>query len=149
MGTKGPDGWITQVITANHNGSNPAQVQAVKDAHPDEPDVMARNRVLGALAVTRGEEISSPNCSVSLTSLSPLMVTPSPRRSPPQTPRVLRRHALPLYHKVPVQQPPSRDCPEPLAHPPLRILRSRRVSHPARIRIYDGVFDLVLGRVDC
>lgn len=56
LGIKQPDGsWTARDLVAPQNGSNQDELQRVQDAHPEEPDATLRNRVLGAIAVTRGE----------------------------------------------------------------------------------------------
>jgi len=54
IGTQLPDGrWSGTLLTSNHNGGNEVEVQRVMDEHPGEDESMLRNRVLGAIAVTR------------------------------------------------------------------------------------------------
>ncbi|CAE6435095.1 unnamed protein product [Rhizoctonia solani] len=54
LGIQKPDGsWLARDLVAQHNGGNESELQAVRDAHPNEPDITLRNRVLGAIAVTR------------------------------------------------------------------------------------------------
>lgn len=56
LGVKLSNGqWEARDLIPPHNGSNPREMQSVRDAHPGEPDVTVRDRVLGAIAVTRGE----------------------------------------------------------------------------------------------
>ncbi|KAG9105311.1 hypothetical protein FRC07_009398 [Ceratobasidium sp. 392] len=55
LGVKLSNGqWEARDLIPPHNGTNPREMQNVRDAHPGEPNVTARNRVLGAIAVTRG-----------------------------------------------------------------------------------------------
>ena len=55
LGTKTPNGtWRATPLTVNHNGGNAAEVQRVQDEHPGEKECILRDRVLGAIAVTRG-----------------------------------------------------------------------------------------------
>ncbi|KAG8683869.1 hypothetical protein FRC08_014022 [Ceratobasidium sp. 394] len=54
LGVKLSNGqWEARDLIPPHNGSNPREMQNVRDAHPGEPNVTARDRVLGAIAVTR------------------------------------------------------------------------------------------------
>lgn len=51
-----PNGrWEARDLIAPHNGSNLEEMQKIIDAHPDEPEVTLKNRVIGAIAVTRGK----------------------------------------------------------------------------------------------
>ncbi|KAJ3835145.1 phosphatase 2C-like domain-containing protein [Lentinula raphanica] len=45
--------WETVVLSSHHNGQNPGESQRLIQGHPDEPEVVYRNRVLGQLALTR------------------------------------------------------------------------------------------------
>ncbi|KAB5589489.1 Serine/threonine phosphatase 2C [Ceratobasidium theobromae] len=54
LGVKKPDGrWVARDLIAQHNGKNQEEMQRVRDAHPGEEEITLRNRVLGAIAVTR------------------------------------------------------------------------------------------------
>ncbi|QRV82244.1 protein phosphatase 2C [Ceratobasidium sp. AG-Ba] len=54
LGVQRPDGkWEARDLIAPHNGSNPHELENVASAHPGEPEVTLKNRVLGAIAVTR------------------------------------------------------------------------------------------------
>lgn len=54
LGIQKPDGsWLARDLVAQHNGGNESELQALRDAHPNEPDITLKNRVLGAIAVTR------------------------------------------------------------------------------------------------
>lgn len=54
LGIKRHDGtWTARNLVVPHNGRNEEELQRVRDAHPEEPDATLRNRVLGAIAVTR------------------------------------------------------------------------------------------------
>ncbi|KAG8703522.1 hypothetical protein FRC08_002797 [Ceratobasidium sp. 394] len=54
LGVQLPDGrWEACDLIAPHNGGNAVEMQKVADDHPGEPEVTLRNRVLGAIAVTR------------------------------------------------------------------------------------------------
>lgn len=44
----------TVVLSEAHNGKNPAEAERIRAAHPGESECVLRNRVLGAIAVTRG-----------------------------------------------------------------------------------------------
>ncbi|KAG8730080.1 hypothetical protein FRC10_003144 [Ceratobasidium sp. 414] len=60
LGVKLSNGqWEARDLIPPHNGSNPREMQNVRDAHPGEPNVTARDRVLGAIAVTRGFRVHS------------------------------------------------------------------------------------------
>lgn len=48
-------GWEARDLIAPQNGGNQEEMQKVRDAHPGEPDVTRKDRVLGAIAVTRGK----------------------------------------------------------------------------------------------
>lgn len=55
LGVQLPNGgWEARDLIAPQNGGNPEELQKVRDAHPGEPDVTRKDRVLGAIAVTRG-----------------------------------------------------------------------------------------------
>ncbi|KAG2141435.1 phosphatase 2C-like domain-containing protein [Suillus bovinus] len=45
--------WDASILSDNHNASNPAEVDRIKRQHPDEPECVFDDRVLGNLAVTR------------------------------------------------------------------------------------------------
>jgi pyruvate dehydrogenase phosphatase len=47
--------WNTSILSDNHNGNNPAEVDRIKQEHPDEPECIFDDRMLGNLAVTRGK----------------------------------------------------------------------------------------------
>jgi pyruvate dehydrogenase phosphatase len=53
----GPDGsgeeWTVEVLTTMHNGDNSAEIARVIEEHPDEPECVVDDRVLGALAPFR------------------------------------------------------------------------------------------------
>ncbi|KAJ1301916.1 hypothetical protein OPQ81_000755 [Rhizoctonia solani] len=54
LGVQKPDGtWLARDLLAQHNGGNESELQAARDAHPNEPEITLRNRILGAIAVTR------------------------------------------------------------------------------------------------
>ncbi|CAE6452165.1 hypothetical protein ACGC1H_002356 [Rhizoctonia solani] len=54
LGIQKPDGsWLARDLVAQHNGGKESELQAIRDAHPAEPDITLKNRVLGAIAVTR------------------------------------------------------------------------------------------------
>ncbi|CAE6540199.1 unnamed protein product [Rhizoctonia solani] len=54
LGIQRPDGsWLARDLVAQHNGGNESELQAIRDAHPEEPEITLKNRVLGAIAVTR------------------------------------------------------------------------------------------------
>lgn len=57
LGTKNCDGtWKGQVLSSNHNGRDPDEVKRMQAKHPGEEEEMILNdRVLGAIAVTRGK----------------------------------------------------------------------------------------------
>lgn len=54
LGTKGDQGWDIRVLSSTHNGAIPAEQARVMSEHPNEPEAMLNNRVLGGIAVTRG-----------------------------------------------------------------------------------------------
>ncbi|KAK0241941.1 protein serine threonine phosphatase 2C [Armillaria nabsnona] len=45
--------WDAILLSSNHNGTECSEVERIKQEHPDEPECVLRNRVLGAIAVTR------------------------------------------------------------------------------------------------
>lgn len=45
--------WDISVLSANHHAAVPSEIEALRSAHPDEPDVALNNRVLGGIAITR------------------------------------------------------------------------------------------------
>ncbi|KAG1840888.1 hypothetical protein C8R48DRAFT_620673 [Suillus tomentosus] len=49
--------WNASILSDNHNGNNPAEADRIKQQHPDEPECIVDDRVLGNLAVTRGNPI--------------------------------------------------------------------------------------------
>jgi pyruvate dehydrogenase phosphatase len=56
LGTKeASGGWRTKVLSSSHNGENPVEVNKVRAQHPGEPQSIYNNRVLGTMAVTRGQ----------------------------------------------------------------------------------------------
>lgn len=56
LGTKeASGGWKTKVLSSSHNGENPVEVNKVRAQHPGEPQSIYNNRVLGTVAVTRGQ----------------------------------------------------------------------------------------------
>jgi hypothetical protein len=52
---------MTEILSSNHNASYPAEQERVKSEHPeDEKEAcMLNNRVLGAIAVSRGGQLTS------------------------------------------------------------------------------------------
>jgi pyruvate dehydrogenase phosphatase len=53
----GDDQWSMKIVSGGpHNGrTNPTEKTKVENEHPEEKEVMAKDRVLGLIAVTRGE----------------------------------------------------------------------------------------------
>ena len=49
----GPLRWKSELLTANHNCDNEAEISRVISEHPGEPECILDHRVLGALAPTR------------------------------------------------------------------------------------------------
>ena len=49
----GPLRWKSELLTANHNCDNDAEISRVISEHPGEPECILDRRVLGALAPTR------------------------------------------------------------------------------------------------
>lgn len=47
------------VLGAFHNGMNPEEVERLRFEHPGEPEVVTKDRVLGAIAVTRGKKTTA------------------------------------------------------------------------------------------
>lgn len=45
--------WNVEVLSANHNADNDAEVERIRNAHPGEHECVIDRRVLGALAPTR------------------------------------------------------------------------------------------------
>lgn len=55
LGTKAQSGqWEAHVLSSTHNGENPTEALKVQKQHPGEAECVLENRVLGAIAVTRG-----------------------------------------------------------------------------------------------
>ncbi|KAF8210074.1 phosphatase 2C-like domain-containing protein [Mycena galopus ATCC 62051] len=53
LGAKTESGWQTTVLSSNHNGADATEAARIRSEHPGEPESMLRDRVLGAIAVTR------------------------------------------------------------------------------------------------
>ncbi|KAK7057317.1 C2H2 type zinc-finger-domain-containing protein [Favolaschia claudopus] len=54
LGTKTAAGeWQATVLSSNHNGADQAEATRIRNEHPGEDECMLRDRVLGAIAVTR------------------------------------------------------------------------------------------------
>ncbi|KAG1730242.1 phosphatase 2C-like domain-containing protein [Suillus paluster] len=45
--------WNTSILSDNHNGNNPSEADRIRQQHPDEPECIFDDRVLGNIAVTR------------------------------------------------------------------------------------------------
>lgn len=61
LGTKNSNGtWNATVLSVNHSGTNPTEVARIHKEHPNEPECIKFDRVLGAIAVTRGEYFQLP-----------------------------------------------------------------------------------------
>lgn len=43
----------------NHNGRDEAEVKRIRSEHPGEEECVVRDRVLGSIAVTRGQYFTS------------------------------------------------------------------------------------------
>lgn len=54
LAKSGDKGIEAQILTSSHNGRSEAEQQRIKLEHPDEEGAILKNRVLGAIAVTRG-----------------------------------------------------------------------------------------------
>lgn len=55
LGTKDTSGeWKAELLSRNHNGTDQGEVERLKSEHPGEGEVILNDRVLGAIAVTRG-----------------------------------------------------------------------------------------------
>jgi len=55
LGIRHPDGhWTSSRLSSYHNGENQAEKARIAAEHPGETDCIINDRVLGALAVTRG-----------------------------------------------------------------------------------------------
>jgi pyruvate dehydrogenase phosphatase len=55
LGTKDTSGkWNAKILSHNHNGTDKGEVERLKSEHPGEDGVVLNDRVLGAIAVTRG-----------------------------------------------------------------------------------------------
>lgn len=46
--------WDVTILSANHHAALPSEIQALRSAHPGEPEVALNDRVLGGIAITRG-----------------------------------------------------------------------------------------------
>ncbi|KAF8146981.1 phosphatase 2C-like domain-containing protein [Mycena galopus ATCC 62051] len=54
LGVKTASGeWQTTVLSSNHNGADADEAARIRSEHPDEPECMLQDRVLGSIAVTR------------------------------------------------------------------------------------------------
>ncbi|KAJ7132892.1 protein serine threonine phosphatase 2C [Mycena crocata] len=54
LGVKSPSGaWDASVLSSNHNGAEKAEADRIFSEHPGESQCVLRERVLGAIAVTR------------------------------------------------------------------------------------------------
>lgn len=47
--------WKTSLLSFNHNGVDPSEAQRIKSEHPGEEECILQDRVLGSIAVTRGD----------------------------------------------------------------------------------------------
>jgi pyruvate dehydrogenase phosphatase len=57
FGCKGISGkWKAELLSRNHNGTDQGEVDRLKSEHPGEDEVVLHDRVLGAIAVTRGNQ---------------------------------------------------------------------------------------------
>ncbi|KAG0695033.1 phosphatase 2C-like domain-containing protein [Suillus ampliporus] len=45
--------WNASILSDNHNGNNPSEADRIRQQHPDEPECIFDDRILGNLAVTR------------------------------------------------------------------------------------------------
>lgn len=55
LGAKTASGeWHSRLLSSNHNGADPAEAERIRSEHPGESESVLRDRVLGAIAVTRG-----------------------------------------------------------------------------------------------
>ena len=52
---EGGGGLVGEVLSANHNGREEGEVKRIMEEHPGESECVLRDRVLGAIAVTRGK----------------------------------------------------------------------------------------------
>ncbi|KAG1861589.1 protein serine threonine phosphatase 2C [Suillus subalutaceus] len=58
LGTKNSNGkWDATILSVNHSGRNPAEVARIRKEHPNESECIKFDRILGAIAVTRGDRI--------------------------------------------------------------------------------------------
>ncbi|KAJ7030822.1 protein serine threonine phosphatase 2C [Mycena alexandri] len=54
LGSKQVSGmWDTQVLSANHNAADADEVARIRSEHPSEDECVLKDRVLGAIAITR------------------------------------------------------------------------------------------------
>ncbi|KAH7922377.1 protein serine threonine phosphatase 2C [Leucogyrophana mollusca] len=54
LGFENPLGqWEASILSTNHNGTDTSEVDRLHSEHPNEPECVLRDRVLGAIAVTR------------------------------------------------------------------------------------------------
>jgi pyruvate dehydrogenase phosphatase len=55
LATKGSDeSWTGEILNISHNAVVESEAQRIRKEHPGEDAVIARDRVLSAIAVTRG-----------------------------------------------------------------------------------------------
>jgi hypothetical protein len=61
LGLKQSNGtWDATILSVNHNGMDPAEAARIREEHPGESECIESGRVLGAIAVTRGEYFLLP-----------------------------------------------------------------------------------------
>jgi len=53
LGSKTSAGWKSSVLSSDHNGKDIGECERIKSEHPGEEECMLKDRVLGAIAVTR------------------------------------------------------------------------------------------------
>jgi pyruvate dehydrogenase phosphatase len=54
IASTGEQGWKAEVLSANHNGRDEEEAARIRAAHPNEEECLLQDRVLGSIAVTRG-----------------------------------------------------------------------------------------------
>ncbi|KAL0575380.1 hypothetical protein V5O48_006593 [Marasmius crinis-equi] len=132
---KEDDEWEINVLTRDHNGDNDAEVERVRQQHPDEPECVVDRRVLGALAPFRA-------------------LGDTPFKQPPEFTRRILFNLLPGFHDtspweeflVRNRTPPYISAEPEITHYALDTPEARRISGPRFLILSsDGFSDLCSG----
>ncbi|ESK85253.1 mitochondrial type 2c protein phosphatase involved in regulation of pyruvate dehydrogenase activity [Moniliophthora roreri MCA 2997] len=125
------DDWEINVLTTDHNGDNDAEVERVRQQHPDEPECVVDRRVLGALAPFRA-------------------LGDTPFKQPPEFTRRILFNLLPGFHDTsPWEEflarnrtPPYISSEPEITHYPLSQRKHSRPGPRFLILSSDGFSDL-------